>query len=233
MSIRIVLVRTRNPLNIGAAARAMANFGFHDLVLVQPHASAWETARSARAGTAVLRSARAFDTIPEAVAGCTRVIGTTAGAARTPALPLKPWSEVAASLPPEPAALLFGSERTGLTVEEISHCDCLARIPTQRGAPSMNLGQAVAVCCYELVRGAVESGGAAPTADFISAPELERLLAAWYPLLEKLGVVQPDHHPSQTRALRQMLLRWRLERTDETRLLGIARQIRHALAKRP
>ncbi|MGH9482842.1 MAG: RNA methyltransferase [Terriglobales bacterium] len=231
MSLRIVLVHTRNALNIGAAARAMANFGFRDLVLVQPYAAAWESARSARAGLAVLRSARAVETIPEAVAGCSCVIGTSAAAGRTPALPVEPWPQVAASLPGEATALLFGSERSGLTVEELSHCHRLARIPTRAAAPSMNLGQAVAVCCYELARSA--SAPAAPALPAaIPAPALERLLAVWNPLLEQLGVVQPAHSSSQTRALRQMLLRWRLNRADETRLLGIARQLRHTLSHR-
>ena len=229
--LRIVLVGPRNPLNIGAAARAMANFGLDDLVLVRPYTKAWQEARSARAGAPLLRSARTAASLPEAVAGCDWVVGTTAGTARTPELPLEDWSTLAASLPRARVALLFGSEKTGLSVEDISHCHRLARIATCFGAPSMNLGQAVAVCAYEWAR--QEPASTLPREAAIGAPELERVLETWYPLLEQIGAVRPAHRASQTRALREMLVRWRLLPKDETRLLGLARQVRHALARRP
>ncbi|HUX67050.1 MAG TPA: RNA methyltransferase [Terriglobales bacterium] len=230
-TLRIVLVGPRNPLNIGAAARAMANFGLDDLVLVHPYAKAWLEVRSARAGAALLRSARIAVSLPEAVAGCDWVVGTTAGTARTPELPLEDWSLLAAALPATRVALLFGSEKTGLSVEDISHCHRLARIATVPGAPSMNLGQAVAVCAYEWTRGA--PAAPLPAEASIAAPERERLLQTWYPILEQIGAVLPAHRASQTRALREMLVRWRLLPQDETRLLGLARQVRHALARRP
>ena len=79
-----MLVRSRNSLNIGAAARAMANFGLEDLVAVAPFGDAWQVARSARAGAALLARARRVDTAAEAIEGCDYVDGTTAGTARTP-----------------------------------------------------------------------------------------------------------------------------------------------------
>lgn len=222
---RIVLVRTRNALNMGAAARAMANFGFSDLVLVAPYGEAWRRARSARAGAALLRQARAVATLAEALADCTYVVGTTDGSGRAPELPLEDWFTAAATLATPGAALLFGSEKTGLGNEEISYCHRLVRLPTLPNAPSMNLGQAVAVCCYELSR-----IPPAPAPDpAVPSEASERVLAAWYPLLERLGVVRPGHRSSQTRLLRQALRRWRLTPADERRLLGIARQLRHAL----
>jgi TrmH family RNA methyltransferase len=234
-SVRIVLARPRNPLNIGAAARAMANFGLTELALVAPYAVAWDTARSARAGAAVLRRAQVCRSLAEATADCALVVGTTDGAARTPALRLEDWPEVAASLPAGRTALVFGPEKTGLSVEDLSHCHRLARIPTRAGAPSMNLGQAVAVCAYEVQRGgAAARPRRAETAagDWIGPPERERLLEAWYPLLQELGVVREGHRASQTRAMRAMLLRWRLTPADERRLLGLARQLRLTLAGR-
>ncbi len=235
-SLRIVLVRTRNPLNIGAAARAMANFGLNELALVEPYTRAWETARSARAGAKVLRAAQVYATLAEALADCALVVGTTDGAARTPALPLESWPEVAAALPAGRTALVFGSEKTGLSVEDLSHCQRLARIPTLPGAPSMNLGQAVAVCGYELRRAAGgdrrRSKKPEAESELIGPLERERLLEAWYPLLEALGAVREAHRASQTRAVRAMLLRWRLTPADERRMLGLARQIRHTLAGR-
>lgn len=230
-ALRVVLVRPRNPLNIGAAARAMANFGLSDLVLVSPYAKAWEEARSARAGIALLRQARTADGIAEAVQGCDWVVGTTAGTGRSPRLPLEDWGSTIASLPATPGALLFGSEKTGLSQQDVSHCHRLARISTSVEAPSMNLGQAVAVCAYEWSRtqAPLPVASAAP----LGAVERERILEAWYPLLERLGVVVPAHRDSQMQALRAMLVRWNLEGGDATRLLGIARQVRNAFARLP
>ncbi|MGH9413174.1 MAG: RNA methyltransferase [Terriglobales bacterium] len=228
-SLRVVLVRVRNPLNIGAAARAMANFGCGDLVLVEPYSEAWKTARSARAGVAVLDHARCVGTLAEALSECDAVVGTTDGGARVPELPLEDWRAVAASLPGTGAALLFGDEKSGLNVDEISHCNRLARIPTQHGAPSMNLGQAVAVCLYELARAERPLPRPPTPAAAIGVSERERLLDTWYPLLEGLGAVKPGHSASQHRLLREMLTRWRCRPADERRLLGLARQVRNRL----
>lgn len=243
--VRIVLVRPRNPLNIGAAARAMANFGFDDLVVVQPYVEAWRTARSARAGIAVLERARSADTLEEAIQDCQLVVGTTAGTARTPEEPLSSWPRVASCIPQRArTAVLFGSEKTGLSVEEMSHCRQLARIPTLPDSPSMNLGQAVAVCCYELARqrriaefdappeiaNSIEQGGE-HSAHLASIEERERLVRTFHPLLESIGVMLPQHHASQMRRLRQMLLRWRLTPADARLLLGVAREMKRILAR--
>lgn len=228
MPVRIVLVGPRNPLNIGAAARAMANFGLDDLLLVSPYSQAWRNARSARAGSSVLENARAVASLSEAIAGCSLVVGTTAGTARDPELPLEDWRHVASELPQDSTAILFGSEKTGLGVEALSYCHRLARIPTSAGAPSMNLGQAVAVCAYELAR-RTSIPAVLPLLPAIDVAERERLIQTWYPLLERLGVVKPGHHASQTRLFRQALLRWHCTPADERRLLGLARQIRHHL----
>lgn len=243
--LRIVLVRPRNPLNIGAAARAMANFGCDDLVVVQPYVEAWKTARSARAGIKVLERARSVDSMEEAVRDCQMVVGTTAATGRTPEIPLSSWPRVAARLPRRAqTALLFGSEKTGLSVEEMSYCRQLARIPTLPDSPSMNLGQAVAVCCYELARLRQIEGFDAPPemeteaamdlpANLASMEERERLVQTYHPLLERLGVMLPQHHASQVRRLRQMLLRWRITSTDTRLLMGVAREMKRMLPLAP
>lgn len=242
-SLRIVLVRPRNPLNIGAAARAMANFGCDDLVVVQPYVEAWKTARSARAGIKVLEQARSADNVEEAVHDCQLVVGTTAATGRTPEIPLSSWPRVAARLPQHgKTALLFGSEKTGLSVEEMSYCRQLARIPTLPDSPSMNLGQAVAVCCYELARlGQIEGFDAPPEmetamdlpANLATLEERERLVQTYHPLLETLGVMLPQHHASQVRRLRQMLLRWRVTSADTRLLMGVAREMKRMLRREP
>jgi TrmH family RNA methyltransferase len=153
---RIVLVRPRNPLNIGAAARAMANFGFGDLVVVEPYSSAWQEARSAVGAEDILRSARPACSLADALDGIGLVIGTTSGNRRKlnrELLNLQGISEwIGHQAPNQTGALLFGSEKTGLTNEQLSYCHALVRIPTAASCPSMNLGQAVAVFCFELAR---------------------------------------------------------------------------------
>ena len=167
---RIVLVRPRNPLNIGAAARAMANFGFADLVVVEPHEPVWQETRSAVGAEEIIHAARAVPTLAEAIADCTMVVGTTSGSRRNLDRDLVPLDKLGEWLKnsggklkrkrstrsgkgtAQRAALLFGSEKTGLSNDCLSHCHALVRIPTTPEVPSMNLGQAVAVCCYQLWR---------------------------------------------------------------------------------
>src|SRR5271156_2143463 len=194
-NLRIVLVATRNPLNIGAAARAMSNFDCTHLRLVNPYDPAYREARSAVGAAPVLASAEQFSTLAEAVADCALVVGTTAAgrrelhhqlctleagariilqrlALRQPAhkqpavvklarkelaqkkIARKPAGQAGENLTTNRVALLFGSEKTGLSNEDLSHCHWLLRIPTREAHRSMNLGQAVAVCLYELVRDA-------------------------------------------------------------------------------
>ena len=165
----VVLARARNPNNIGAVARAMHDFGFGQMRLVTEFDRPFEGAKSAVDASEVLGAARVFRTLAEGVEDCTLVVGTTAVGQRALEQPLRMLPEagerIAAELAEEGrrVAILFGSEKTGLSNEELSHCHWLLTIPMQRYEgvrhPSMNLGQAVAVCLYELVRG-METGRA-------------------------------------------------------------------------
>ena len=154
----IVLVATRNPLNIGAAARAMSNFGFRHLRVVRPYEPAFREARSAVGASALLAKAGEFKTVAEAIADCSLVVGTTAVGKRTLQHDLRRLEDgarlIRKRLKSNRVALLFGSEKTGLSNEDLSHCHWLIRIPTREQNISMNLGQAVAVCLYELIRDA-------------------------------------------------------------------------------
>ena len=154
--LRVVLVRARNPLNIGAAARAMSNFGVSRLRVVNPYEVAFREARSAVGAAELLAKAEQFKSVAEAVADCALVVGTTAVGARDLQQPLRRM-EVGArtirrQLASAPVAILFGSERVGLSRNDLSHCHWLMRIPTREEHRSMNLAQAVAICLYELVR---------------------------------------------------------------------------------
>src|ERR1700742_904193 len=158
--ITVVLVRARNPNNIGAVARAMHGFGFSDLRLVNDYSVGFEKAKSAVDASDILAAAREFATVADAVADCSLVVGTTAVGERRQEHSLYTLAQGGALLRSAAAnarvALLFGSEKTGLSNDAMSHCHWLLTIP-MHSTPglrhaSMNLGQAAAVCLYELVR---------------------------------------------------------------------------------
>ncbi|MGH9432826.1 MAG: RNA methyltransferase [Terriglobia bacterium] len=246
---RVVLVRPRNPLNIGAAARAMANFGLSDLVVVDPYEPVWRETRSAVGAEELIRSARGVATLPEALQGVTLVVGTTAGARRTLPQDLMSLTGLAAWLHRKRrhhhAAILFGSEKTGLSNEHLSFCHALARIPTAPDCPSMNLGQSVAVCGYELTRaGLVDSKPAAPgghvRAQAASAkrPEarvhhsgpasvqsLDHLLIRAAAVLSRAGYLQPQTRAAALLKLRRLFLRMELTNYEAKVLGGILAQV--------
>ena len=153
----VVLVRPRNPLNIGAAARAMTNFGAASLRVVNPYRLAFREARSAVGASALLKRAEEFESVADAVADGALVVGTTAIGKRTlkhspQRLDEQTGAEIRGHLKSGRVAILFGSEKTGLSNDDFSHCHWLLNIPTSEENISMNLGQAVAVCLYELAR---------------------------------------------------------------------------------
>ena len=154
--LRVVLVAPRNPLNIGAAARAMSNYGFFHLRVVNPYQLAFREARSAVGAAPLLARAEEFKSVAEAVEDCTLVVGTTSVGQRQLLHRVRRLDQASRPLRTRLAtgrvALLFGSEKRGLSNEDLSHCHWLLRIPTGEEHRSMNLGQAVAVCLYELAR---------------------------------------------------------------------------------
>ncbi|MGQ0644319.1 MAG: RNA methyltransferase [Elusimicrobiota bacterium] len=165
LSVRVVLVRPRNPLNIGAAARAMANFGLSDLAVVKPHAPVWRETVSAVGAERLVLKARRADTLDEVLRDRQIVLGTTAVRDRRLRRPLIRLPDLPAFLKENGArrvAVLFGSEKTGLSNAHLDRCTHILTIPTSPGCPSMNLGQAVAVCAYELARGGTDFGPLTP-----------------------------------------------------------------------
>jgi TrmH family RNA methyltransferase len=222
----VVLVAARNPLNLGAAARAMSNFGCPTIRVVRPYEASFRQARSAVGAAELLEKAEQFDSVAEAVADCALVVGTTAGKARTLQHPLKPLEKAALvirrRLSSGRVALLFGSEKRGLSNQDMSHCHWLLRIPTRDAHASMNLGQAVAVCLYELVRlpKRIEK---APTRKPAVAADVERLTDLLGEALKASGYVRGDKSIEED--LRRMVLRLKLDETDSQLWLGMLRQI--------
>ncbi len=233
LSWRVVLVRPRNPLNIGAAARAMANFGFRDLVVVAPYAPVWQETRSAVGAEKVLKSAGVMPELREAVAEATLVVGTTAGSRRKLDRDLIPLSEFPAWLRSRNArgraALLFGSEKTGLSNKHLSYCHALVRIPTTPRCPSMNLGQAVAVCCYELARWGAISVRRPPLevhrSQAATLQSLEHLLERAARVLDRAGFLKSTSRNAQLIKLRRLLLDRGLTANHAKILGGILAQV--------
>ena len=170
-NIRIVLVNTSHPGNIGAAARAMKNMGLSKLVLVDPKDHPTYEAYSRAAGADdVLGDARVVKTLAEAVSGCTWVMGTSARERSVQWPMMQPRECAAESLKQAEqgeAAIVFGRERTGLTNEELEQCHALVNIPTNPDYSSLNVAAAVQVLAYELRLAALASSESAvpPGAD--------------------------------------------------------------------
>jgi tRNA/rRNA methyltransferase len=232
-SIRIVLVRPRDPNNIGAVARAMKNFGFADLAVVMPHAPVWSEVVSAVNATDVLTGARICGALDEAVADCTLVVGTTDHTRvqdkQTVYTPIDLSRELASA--DYDLALVFGSEKHGLTNEDLSRCHRVMSIPTQSNCPSMNLGQAVAVCCYELTRDAAQAAIVPRPAEAATVGATEAAMRLSLEVLKLIDFVLPGNEPDLTRRLRGSLLRLNPTRYDIEMLCGILSRIKRRLQR--
>ncbi|MGC9197948.1 MAG: RNA methyltransferase [Acidobacteriaceae bacterium] len=262
--LRVVLVGARNPFNIGAAARAMQDFGFCHLRVVNDFSPPFEAAQleaeqqtepanlsvpldpfaptpAAVAAQQVLRSARRYDTLLEAIADCTFTVGTTAIGERRLRQPILRLEHAAplmlaalhgssacgAAAEQQPGrekeaqeqsageprvALLFGSEKTGLTNEHLSHCDLLTTIPMFQPEGnrhlSMNLGQSVAVCLYELTRSGFEHSVELPRQEDAPATvqDRERLTQLLLQVLTVTGYTRRFPGNAREPVVRQLVL---------------------------
>ncbi len=249
--IGVVLVSPRNPLNIGAVARAMANFGFSRLSVVAPYEPHWREARSAVGAPQLLANARQVESLAEAVSLATLVLGTGTLTRRKAEQPVVRLDELAPVIERElerggQIAVVFGPEKHGLTREDLSCCHVLVEIPTSAQQPSMNLGQAAAVCLYELatriglstaVSGIAENriNRAAPdnktarARNPLEAAPTSGNLDILAGLIEEVMVAakyspQVMQHANQ-HDLRLMLRRLHLNAADSRRALGLFRRI--------
>jgi len=297
--VDVLLVSPRNPLNIGAAARAMANFGFRRLSIVAPFAMNWMEAKSAVGAPDLLREAQVFETLAEAVAHSTLVLGTgsldkrkpvqtilslpqaatqirttleitktpnsskgtgveeNAGSAAAPGIvdgtefeeniglnegyglqPVHQPHPTDGALAPEGKrdriALLFGSEKHGRTTEDLSWCHALIVIDTHQDQPSMNLGQAVAVCLYEITRDpnqvrASQNQSAdllrIKTAEHPDSAQLDRLAGLIEETMEAVNYSTRGIRSANGEALRVLLRRLMPNEADLRRMMGLFRRI--------
>lgn len=227
-NLRVVLVSPRNPLNIGAAARAMSNFGFLHLRVVNPYEVAFRDARSAVGASPVMQAAEEFASVGAAIADCALAVGTTAIRHRQLQQPVKTLAKavnpIRGNLFGSNVALLFGSEKWGLSNDALSHCHWVLHIPTREAHQSMNLGQAVAICLYELVR--VPGGKRPPDKqDRASLGLVERIAGEMLAALRTSEYINPKTGQLSEEKLRRMLRRMNVEAADAEVLLGMFHKI--------
>lgn len=227
MPVRFVLVRPRDPNNIGACARAMANFGFDDLFVVDPYELVWRQTRAAVQAEAVLENARA-GSLEEALEGCGLVLGTSALQRRAPKQPVVALPGLGGFLSERlptrgRLALLFGSEKTGLPNEALTLCHAVLRVPTFPAQPSMNLAQAVAVTAYELRRAPAPPPKGCPKPP--AAQQLESLAGLLVAAAERAGYWGRSPRAEKERRARLLVRRLSLEGCDAAILQGLFKRL--------
>jgi len=212
----------------------MSNFGFDHLRVVNPYQLAFREARSAVGASELLARAEEFGAVAEAVADCALVVGTSGIGGRELRHPVRRLETgarlIRRALGRQPVALLFGSEKFGLSNEDLSHCHWLLHIPTRAEHESMNLGQAVAVCLYELVRDPAIAERQSARARRATAADLERLTALLLEALSRSGYLNPTTAASTTLKTRRLVRRLDLSARDAEILMGMLRQIIWKLA---
>jgi tRNA/rRNA methyltransferase len=226
-SISIVLVRPKYHENVGAVARAMKNMGFHRLILVDGcsplHMNAYKLASGAED---ILERAGEFPTLTEAIAEMGCVVGMTSrkGKERKPLLTPKAMVKHIISLSAENAiGLVFGSEREGLTNEELSLCQLYVGIPSSPSFPSLNLSQAVMVICYELFQSSVTVPQL--PIHLAEADQLERMFEHMKETLIRIGFLDSLHPQKMMRVLKRLFGRSQLNEREIRILQGIWSQM--------
>lgn len=260
--VRIVLVEPAGPLNVGSVARVMKNMGLHRLVLVNPQCDRLspEARQMAVHAADILEAAEEVMSLPEALKGCRRAIATTGRSQTTLNIALEhpraalPWllqSDVdlhsASSDQHTPSALIFGRENRGLTNEELNQAQRFVFIPTNPDYASLNLAQAVAICCYELLESshlpekdqsaslalayppAPSTPATSPAPDLASLDILEGYYQHLETLLLQIGYLYPHTAASRMEKFRRLLNRAYPSATEVAMLRGILSQVQWAL----
>jgi TrmH family RNA methyltransferase len=227
MTVRIILVGTTHPGNIGAAARAMKNMGLHDLVLVNPKHFPHDDATARASGAEdLLHAARVVGSLDEALGDCVYVAGASARS-RTIGWPSMPPRECAHKLLQEShsgtVAAVFGPEKAGLTNEDIDRCHTLLTIPTEPGFSSLNLGMAVQVVCYELRVATI--GGDCDNREPEVHPATGEELELFYTHLEQVlmdgGFLDPENPRHLMRRLRRLFVKANPDQNEINILRGM------------
>lgn len=226
MPIRVVLVGTTHPGNIGAVARAMKNMGLVDLCLVEPRYFPHEEAVARASGADdVLENARVVDSLAEAIADCVYVVGASART-RTINWPCLDAKDAAARLVDESShgnvTIVFGPEKAGLSNTDLDHCDTLLTIPANPDFSSLNLAMAVQVITYEIRAAQTEKRPEYEAdAPLATSEELEHFYAHLEQVATDIGFLDPDNPRHLMRRLRRLFIRARVDQNEVNILRGI------------
>jgi TrmH family RNA methyltransferase len=227
MSIRIVLVGTTHPGNIGAVARAMKNMGLSDLALVSPKKFPHPDATARASGALdILDNAKRFKTLPEAIEDCIYVAGASARS-RTINWPTMAPKDCAERLLAESAngtvAAVFGPEKSGLSNEHLDHCHTLLTIPTDPGFSSLNLAMAVQVLSYEIRCAQLIDEGPVYEAEAPAATseEMEHFYEHLERVLTDINFLHPENPRHLMRRMRRLFIRARPDNNEVNILRGI------------
>lgn len=244
----VILVRPQEEGNVGAVARAMANMGLDELILVEPQC---ELGRMAAAfavdAQEILEAHRNCGDFAEAIVPFHRLVATSSSRGRIlkrqPIGPRELPALLATDPPGTRTALVFGGERSGLTTEELARCDPLVTVPAAARQPTLNLAQAVLILAYELWAARAGTSGreeaspptapaeiqVAPPPQTASAGEVDGLFGQLEPLLRAIGFARDDTFGSVLRDLRRLAARAELSSHEVIVLRGICRRGRNAL----
>ena len=248
--IRIVLVETAGARNLGSVARVMKNFGLSELWLVNPKCdrSSEEAVHMAVHAPEILDNAKIVDNLPEALVGCQRAIATAGRIDKgemkvtTPSQGLS-WLSQVTNSEIATSAIVFGAEDRGLSNTEIQYCQKVMRIPVNPNYPSLNLAQAVGICCYQLQLLWDNSQGhenltsqiaqdlikSAPI-DLATREDIEACYQQLEAVLLKIGYVYPHTAVHRLRKFRHIFDRANLNPSEVAMLRGIMRQVNWATA---
>ena len=232
-SMSIILVKPKFHENVGAVARAMKNMGLHRLILVDGcsplHGDAYKLASGAEG---ILERAEEFPTFREAVAEMSYVVGMTSrkGKERSPVLTPQALVKKLAPLSSRNlVGLAFGSEKEGLTNEELSLCSLYVKIPSSESFPSLNLAQAVMVICYELFQASMTIPK--KPVQLAQSEELEKMFEHMERTLLAIRFLDPSHPKKMMRVLRRLFGRCQMEEREVQILQGIWSQMDWSLRK--
>lgn len=238
-NIRIILVEPAGALNVGSIARVMKNMGLRQLAIVNPQCEVWgeEATRMAVHAIDLLETAQIFTDLPTALAGCTRVIATTA---RVRAIPTQletprqalPWLLETT----QPTALVFGREDSGLTNAELNYAQRYIRIPAGSEYSSLNLAQALGICTYELqmcaMSATAENLAQSTQVDLAPVEQVEGYYQQLETLLLEIGYLFPHTAAHRMEKIRRLYNRSQLSPNEVALLRGILSQFRWALNRR-
>jgi len=235
LPVRFVLMRPRNPENLGAAARALRNFGFADWAIVDPRTFDFGAARRVAVHAEdLLDRPRLTRSLDEAVTDCAFVVGTSSRHVRGKRrMSPEAWAEEVARLGPNArAAIVFGDERSGLTNREIDRCHALSSVPTLPEQPSINLAQAILLYAYEARRAALrlaERPLVDPPGMWATDETLQRLQSLLREAMLRAGFLKPDSERSAVRDVMAPILRTRLSRREGRLIEAVLRTLLRAL----